>query len=38
MKPIRGRAAGRVAFFGLVIAAIVGGFLIQMSRGVCPVP
>ena len=28
----------RTILFGLVIAAIVGGFVIQMAHGICPVP
>ena len=32
------RSRRLVFLFGLVIAAIVAAFLIQMARGVCPVP
>jgi hypothetical protein len=28
----------RMLFFAVVIAAVVAGFLLQMARGVCPVP
>jgi hypothetical protein len=32
------RPATRTVLFALVIAAVVGGFLLQMAHGVCPVP
>ncbi len=32
------RPATKTVLFALVIAAVVGGFLLQMSHGVCPVP
>ncbi|MGH9441582.1 MAG: hypothetical protein ACRD16_04865, partial [Thermoanaerobaculia bacterium] len=32
------RRLRRVIFFGLVVAVIVGSFLVQMAHGVCPVP
>jgi hypothetical protein len=32
------RAPTTTILFALVIAAVVGGFLLQMARGVCPVP
>ena len=32
------RPAWRLVLFVLVIVLIVAGFLLQMSRGICPVP
>jgi len=32
------RPAAKIILFAFVIAAVVGGFLLQMARGVCPVP
>jgi hypothetical protein len=31
-------SAARALLFGLVIAAIIAAFLLQMAHGVCPVP
>jgi hypothetical protein len=36
--PDASRRLGRTILLGLVIAAIVSGFLLQMAHGVCPVP
>ncbi len=32
------RRLWKAVLFGLAIAAIIGGFLLQMAHGICPVP
>jgi hypothetical protein len=38
MARVRRFSGARTLFFALVSAAVVAGFLLQMARGVCPVP